>query len=251
MLRNPGPECRFYFLLADGWVIPVKLLLCQSLGPFWCKSLRFGLIINLNLPVNYFTNTRFITQNNINTDTSRETLAKLRICILHFSEDMIKPYGQKRYLRDHAIPMLHIPNTAADGASTSSTEIGTVAVVESSENAGGNSNFPTTCGTEHQITITTVPAVDVANLRRKIRRQKKLLYKRKNIINLHRQQKKKKKKTHRSDTWEEATTDLPQTQKLVLDMMYRNFHHASQVFTQVLCMLMIYEKEYSFIYSFL
>ncbi|RLU15753.1 hypothetical protein DMN91_011509 [Ooceraea biroi] len=141
---------------------------------------------------------------------------------------MIKPYGQKRYLRDHAIPMLHIPNTAADGASTSSTEIGTVAVVESSENAGGNSNFPTTCGTEHQITITTVPAVDVANLRRKIRRQKKLLYKRKNIINLHRQQKKKKKKTHRSDTWEEATTDLPQTQKLVLDMMYRNFHHASQ-----------------------
>lgn len=44
------------------------------------------------------------------TDAPRELVNKLKICTLHFSEDMICTYSQRRVLKDSAIPVLYLPN---------------------------------------------------------------------------------------------------------------------------------------------
>ncbi|XP_077256668.1 THAP domain-containing protein 2-like [Temnothorax americanus] len=41
-------------------------------------------------------------------DATKEAKDKLRICSLHFSESMIIPYGQKRRLKDTAMPTLYL-----------------------------------------------------------------------------------------------------------------------------------------------
>lgn len=161
------------------------------------------------------------------TDAPNVEKAKLRICFLHFPDEMIKPYGQKRCLMDNAIPTLHLSNAIVADC-TSSTGINTIAASESSEDIGDDSNF---VPAEH-VNVTTVPniAISMANVRHfrnKIRLYRVLLHNQKHVIRRTRQH----RVLHRKDeeTWDNITANFPSIQRTFLDMIHHNFQHAAQV----------------------
>lgn len=161
------------------------------------------------------------------TDAPREAKAKLRICGLHFSEEMVLPSGPRRRLIDNAMPTLHLPNVniAEDNASTNVTETGAIAALQASEDVGCNSMFePDNCS-EGQKVINVIlnRPENVRQIRGKIRRYQKALYKKKSRI------KKLKKQKAANTTWDNITAEMTGVQKTFFEMISQNFHHAPQV----------------------
>ncbi|XP_011859438.1 PREDICTED: uncharacterized protein LOC105556933 [Vollenhovia emeryi] len=164
-------------------------------------------------------------------DAPQETKAKLRICGLHFCDEMIVTYGQKRRLKTNAVPTLHLPcaNIIADSDNTSFADVDTIAILPTSDDVGSTSNFePQTSQQEvpQVINIKTVHTVDVCRLRKKVRRYQKTLYKKKRII---RKNQKKKRQAEKINTWETITAELPGIKKTFIEMIFQNFRHAPQV----------------------
>jgi len=73
---------------------------------------------------------------------------------------MIISYGQKRRLKDDAMPILYLSNIVIDSASTNSFDNGTITALQTSDNVEGDSEFvpiPSTSTAEVQhIDINTV-----------------------------------------------------------------------------------------------
>jgi len=74
---------------------------------------------------------------------------------LHFPEDMIISYGQKRRLKDDAMPILCLlnANIVTDSASTNSFDNSTITALQTSDKVEGNSEFepiPSTSAAEVQ-----------------------------------------------------------------------------------------------------
>ncbi|XP_024871199.1 THAP domain-containing protein 2-like, partial [Temnothorax curvispinosus] len=119
-------------------------------------------------------------------DATKEAKDKLRICSLHFSKSMIIPYGQKRRLKDTAMPTLYLScaNIAADIPSTSSADIGSITTLQTSENVEVNSDVAAASAESCEmvqpvqliVNINKVHMTDVCKLRNKLRRYQKRLY---------------------------------------------------------------------------
>ncbi|XP_025990326.2 uncharacterized protein LOC113003752 [Solenopsis invicta] len=169
----------------------------------------------------------------------KDVTAKLRICALHFPEEMIKPYGQKRCLKDNAMPILFLnSNIVADGANISFTDNGTIATLQPSDDVEGNSDFVPVASTSTaeevqltdkikymNITKDIVPR-RITQLQAKVRRYRKLLSKRNKTISKY---KEKEKDIRRRRTWEDVNANLSGVQKTFFEMISRNFSHAPEV----------------------
>ncbi|XP_071578828.1 uncharacterized protein [Temnothorax nylanderi] len=161
-------------------------------------------------------------------DAPQEVKAKLRICGLHFCEDMIVSYGQKRRLKDNAMPTLHLShaNIAVDSAvaSTSSAAIDTA--LHTSHNVISESDFEPQTSREVQPVKINVNTVHVRHLRQKVQRYRKMLYKRNLVIRKNRE---KKRHAGSINTWDSITTEISGIQKTFMEMIFQNFRHAPQV----------------------
>ncbi|XP_011699456.1 PREDICTED: uncharacterized protein LOC105456831 [Wasmannia auropunctata] len=167
-------------------------------------------------------------------DASRQILNKLRICGLHFSEDMLIPYASQRCLKDCALPTLYLPleiDVAQDTANTISNSTN----IDNPEIIKRNPDFPmpTTPPMPIQqdnvlkiIHVKSVHTVDVHYLRSKLKHVKKILYKKKITI---KNQREKINRLHRRNKWEEITQELSITQKTFFDMLSTNLHCKPQV----------------------
>lgn len=160
------------------------------------------------------------------TDAPWEAKAKLRICGLHFCEEMVVQSGQRRRLKDNAMPILHLLNAdVADNASISFTGTGAIAALQSSQNVEANSLFePGNCSEGQQFNIVLNRRESVRQLRNKIRRYQKALHKKRTTIN-----KMKKRRAEGTTVWDNITAEMTGVQKTFMEMIVRNFHHAPQV----------------------
>lgn len=175
------------------------------------------------------------------TDAPKEVLAKLRICTEHFSEDMVKPYGPSRRLKDNAMPTLHLFQVNEGNSSNILDNLNIITPLdisgslETSESVQSNSDFlpqPSDIyGEEHNyvqqvVNVEPVYMPNVHRLRDKLRRIQKQLYKKKRIIRKQRQQ--IKKEAHKTK-WENLTEDLSGMQKTFIEMITANFSSLPQV----------------------
>jgi len=177
-------------------------------------------------------------------------LNKLRICGIHFPEDMLIPYTPKRRLRENALPSLYLPlqvDIAQDSANTISN-----ANIDNSENVEWNpdlsilpvqednqlvqeetqhiqeKNQSTKEENQPQPIIHTksIYNSDIHHLRNKLRHVKKMLHKKKAVIKKQRGQ---LNKLRHENKWEKITEDLPAVQRIFFEILSSNLHCAPQV----------------------
>ncbi|XP_032676150.1 uncharacterized protein LOC116846447 [Odontomachus brunneus] len=156
----------------------------------------------------------------------KETLAKLRICTEHFSEDMVLPYGRSRRLTDNAVPNLNLPLDIVEHVNDNVVvNVNFDEHVNLVENVPDNSDFvplPIVMGEED----IRPERRDHRMLRRKLRTQQKMLHKKKRIIYNQRQE---INRLRRGNKWEDATKDMSTIQKIFLEMLTTNLKCAPQV----------------------
>ncbi|XP_036147884.1 putative uncharacterized protein DDB_G0286901 [Monomorium pharaonis] len=173
--------------------------------------------------------------------SSKEVLAKLRICTEHFSEDIIKPYGMKRNLIDNAMPNRNLPqfnnNTLENNENNTNLPHFNNNILEKNDNANSlhllnnfddsNCNFDTNLqnlniinenmyveNVQDKVNLTITSRIQRTvqqNRLQTIRRLKKNLYMKK--IKLKRLQQ-KLKKLRCENTWENITENMTKTQKI-------------------------------------
>ncbi|TGZ50608.1 hypothetical protein DBV15_11883 [Temnothorax longispinosus] len=140
--------------------------------------------------------------------------------------------GQKRRLKDNAMPTLHFShaNIAVESAvdSTSSAAIDTA--LHTSHNVTSESDFEPQTSREREvqpvkINVNTIQTVNVRHLREKVQWYRKMLCKRNLVIRKNRE---KKRHAESINTWDSITTEISGVQKTFMEMIFQNFPHAPQ-----------------------
>lgn len=202
------------------------------------------------------------------TDAPKERLDKLRICTLHFSDDLICDYTKRRILKEFAIPNVNLPieiheepccndNNPTEFAISN---INAAIEINTEPNNSTNKNLTVQITENVRCESNLLPIheeVTVAEeigrkeaitnptqiMKKNIRNMKKLLHKKKKYIHL---QRKKIKELRHKNKWEDLTDDLPKMQKIFMEIVLKNLHCAPEVC--FLCILMIILKLYIFCY---
>ncbi|KAL0114842.1 hypothetical protein PUN28_011887 [Cardiocondyla obscurior] len=166
----------------------------------------------------------------------------LRICALHFSDDMIFIDRSRRCFKENAYPSMHISfqNSSTNNTNTTISTISTIAASSSSisfntpENVEANERF-----------VPTSEEIKIREIKKKheecckeLRKCKKTIYKKRKIIKKQQQKLKKKK-----NKWEDLTSRLPTFQKF-----YRNDDR--QFTTFITGMLLIFFKATAYKFKF-
>lgn len=198
------------------------------------------------------------------TDAPKERLDKLRICTLHFSDDLICDYTKRRILKEFAIPNVNLPIEIEPCCNNNPTEfaishINATIEINTEPNNSINENLTVQITENVRCESNLLPIheeVIVAEeirrreptthpiqiMKKNIRNMKKLLHKKKKYIHL---QRKKIKELRHKNKWEDLSDDLPKMQKIFMEMVFKNLHCAPEVC--FLCILMIILKLYIFV----
>lgn len=113
---------------------------------------------------------------------SNETLAKLRICTVHFSEEMIIPFGKVRRLKNDALPTVHISLcVSGNTCRTDPRDIITSDVLENPDLVPIlTEEHREECGEPNTVQpivhVSSDSRKDVSHLRIKVRQIRKMLY---------------------------------------------------------------------------
>lgn len=177
-----------------------------------------------------------------------KTLNKLRICTLHFTDDMICSYTQKRVLKDNAFPTINVPTYVSvidqSKASTSTEPTHVVSAeniscesdllqcpreeetVREEETTRAEEIIQEKENTEENVLQTRRATVRPATLSKEIRNLKKLLHKKKKHIKM---QGARIRELRRDNKWDEIIKDAGNIQKVFFDMIKNNLYCAPQV----------------------
>lgn len=165
------------------------------------------------------------------TGASRQVLDNLKICSIHFPEDMLIPYASQRRLKECALPTLYLPleiDIAQDNVNTIFNNVN-IDNLENEHNPDlSMPSIQEEISPENQVIhIKSVNTLRIHDIRNKLRRVKKMLSKKKKIIQ---KQREKINRLHRRNKWEEITKDLSAVQRIFFDMLSANLYCAPQVF---------------------
>lgn len=144
---------------------------------------------------------------------------------------MVMLCGQRRRLKDDAMPTLHVPNIAIDNVNIGSADID-IAALQTSPNVACNSvlvpGIPREVSMESPqiIRISTNRTANVSQLRKKNRQYQKNLHKKRKTIIKNRQ---KMKNIMETNTWDTATAEMTGVKKTFIEIIIQNFHRAPQV----------------------
>lgn len=190
------------------------------------------------------------------TDAPKERLDKLRICTLHFSDDLICDYTKRRILKEIAVPNINIPNInilVINNPDNNVPEIHEQPCcsyeenpnVQIAKNVGCESNLIPIFGEVEEIqeeeknynTIEETREIrgEKRNysamsyqsiMKNKLRKMQKQLYKKRKYIHL---QRKKMKELCNKNKWEDLMKDLTNTQRIFMEIILKNLHCAPEV----------------------
>ncbi|XP_077279144.1 uncharacterized protein LOC143906761 isoform X3 [Temnothorax americanus] len=178
-------------------------------------------------------------------DAPKQRLDKLRICTLHFSDDLICDYTKRRILKEIAVPNINI---AAIDTDINVPEIHEQPCcnyeenpnVQIAKNVGCESNLipileETEEIQEEEISNTIKETREIQGekrnysamksfeniMKKKLRKTQKQLYKKRKYIQL---QRKKMKELCNKNKWEDLMKDVTSTQKIFMEIILKNLH---------------------------
>ncbi|KAL0128493.1 hypothetical protein PUN28_003662 [Cardiocondyla obscurior] len=154
-------------------------------------------------------------------DLPQEKQNELKICTEHFTEEMFIKDRSRRCLKEDAHPISNINLFNTNINNDNITDIHFSNTTENSTN-----NVIMVAGS-HQDNIKIIKKEEeINNLKLKLKRQKKRVYKNRIIIKKYRHKLKERK---RKNKWEQVVTNLSGTQKIFMDMMLNNLNVGLQV----------------------
>ncbi|XP_039305458.1 uncharacterized protein LOC120357831 [Solenopsis invicta] len=179
-------------------------------------------------------------------NASKKRLDKLRICTLHFSDDLICDYTKRRILKEFAIPNTNLSLEINEEPCNNNNNLeefavsNTNATIEIDEPCNSNYNVQITENVRCESNLMPIDEVAEEETQRKepttqypkqlikknIRNMQKLLHKKKKYIHL---QRKKIKQLRHKNKWENLTADLSNTQRIFMEMIIKNLHCAPEV----------------------
>lgn len=190
------------------------------------------------------------------TDAPKQRLDKLRICTLHFSDDLICDYTKRRILKEIAVPNINIPNINIAVVNTPDINVPDIQQpccsyeenpnVQIAKNVGCESNLIPIFEEreeiqEEEINCNTIEetreirgekrnysAIKSSEniMKKKLRRLQKQLYKKRKYIQL---QRKKTKELCNENKWEDLMKDVTSTQRIFMEMILNNLHCKPEV----------------------
>ncbi|XP_071577584.1 uncharacterized protein [Temnothorax nylanderi] len=191
-------------------------------------------------------------------DAPKQRLDKLRICTLHFSDDLICDYTKRRILKEIAVPNINIPNINIAVINTPDINVPEIHKqpccnyeenpnVQIAKNVGCESNLiPIFEETEEiqEEEINYNPIEETREIRgekrnysamksyknvmkKKLRKMQKQLYKKRKYIQL---QRKKMKELCNKNKWEDLIKDLASTQRIFMEIILKNLHRAPETY---------------------
>lgn len=200
-------------------------------------------------------------------DAPKETVNKLKICTLHFSDDMICTYTRRRVLKDSAIPVLYLPNDDEElrdpvinenvietidndvpqdvevnsNLNIDSTSVSHLYVDNSNENVKSNinnniehvdnsakSNLLSDSQCATVGSSSKISTQSSHNFKKTVKNLKTLLRKKKKYIQ---SQKKKIKELRQGNMWDDLTTQLTDAQRIFFEVIRQNLKSKPEVFT--------------------